>query len=197
VRAVGQWETEIDQCVNKASFRGFDFLPARTIDGVGNIGDRAVVPAGGAESVMLIRRNHPVTAFMFPIGAKPINLTGEGKRCPVGAARLRGAQHALLQKVAKLVTASFALGILEEKRLLAMLTEKKFHAQLPRCLIMTVGDRGLSAALHAPTVRLPIGVKGQPRSNLPLKFGRTERFPNEHRESAGAGGVVRLKCRWG
>ena len=147
--------------------------------------------------MMLIRRNHPVTTFVFPIGAKPIGLIGGGEGFPIGAARLHGAQYALIRKVAKLVTASFALGILEEKRLLAMLTEKKFHAQLPRCLIMTVGDRGLSAALHAPTVRLPIGVKGQPRSNLPLKFGRTERFPNEHRESAGAGGVVRLKCRWG
>jgi len=57
---------------------------------------------------------------------------------------------------------------------------------------MTVGGRGLSAALHAPIVGLPIGVKGQPRCNLSLKFGRTEGFPNDHRESARAGGVVRL-----
>ena len=35
-----------------------------------------------------------------------------------------------------------------------MLTEKKFHAQLPRCLIMTVGDRGLGAALQGQTVWL-------------------------------------------
>jgi hypothetical protein len=34
-------------------------------------------------------------------------------------------------KVAKLVTASFALGILEKKRLLAMLTKKKLHRAAP------------------------------------------------------------------
>ena len=52
------------------------------------------------------------------------------------------------------MTAPFAFGVLEQKRLLAMLTEKKFHAQLPRCLIMTVGDRGLGAALQGQTVWL-------------------------------------------
>src|ERR1700730_9474790 len=52
--------------------------------GVGNVGDRAVVPAGGAESVMLIRCNHPVTAFVFPIGAKPIGLIGGAERYPIG-----------------------------------------------------------------------------------------------------------------
>ena len=68
---------------------------------------------------------------MFPIGAKPIDLIGGGERFPIGAARLHGAQHDLMGKVAKLVTASFALGILEEKRLLAMLTEKKLHRAAP------------------------------------------------------------------
>ena len=59
------------------------------------------MPAGGAESVMLIRCNHPVTTFMFPIGAKPISLTGEGKRCPVGPVRLHGAEYSSIRKVAK------------------------------------------------------------------------------------------------
>jgi hypothetical protein len=40
----------------------------------------------------------------------------------------------LIRKVAKLVTASFALGILEEKRLLAVLTEKKLHRAAPALL---------------------------------------------------------------
>ena len=110
--------------------------------GVGNVGDRAVVPAGGAESIMLIRCNHPVTAFVFPIGAKSIGLIGGGERYPIGAARLHGAQYALIRKVAKLVTAPFAFGVFEEKSLLAMLTEKKFHRVAPALpnVRMTVGD---------------------------------------------------------
>ena len=47
------------------------------------------------------------------------------------ATRLHGAQHTLIRKVAKLVTASFALGILEKKRLSAMLTKKKLHRAAP------------------------------------------------------------------
>ena len=81
--------------------------------------------------MMFIRRNHPVTTFVFPIGAKPIGLIGGGERFPIGATRLHGAQHTLIRKVAKLVTASFALGILEKKRLLAMLTKKKLHRAAP------------------------------------------------------------------
>jgi hypothetical protein len=72
------------------------------MDRVGNIGDRAVVPAGGAESVPLFRRNHPVTTFVFPIGAKPVGLTGGGERYPIGAAGLHGAHQALIRKIAKL-----------------------------------------------------------------------------------------------
>ena len=73
--------------------------------------------------VRLCRRNHPVTTFVLPIGAKPIGLIGEGEGFPIGAARLHGAQHALIRKVAKLVTAPFAFGVFEEKNLVAMLTE--------------------------------------------------------------------------
>ena len=81
--------------------------------------------------MMLIWRNHPVTTFVLPIGTKPIGLIGGGERFPIGATRLHGAQHTLIRKVAKIVTASFALGILEKKRLLAMLTKKKLHRAAP------------------------------------------------------------------
>jgi hypothetical protein len=96
---------------------------------------------------------------MFPIGTKPISLTGEGKRCPVGTVRLHGAEYST-RNVAKLVTAPFAFGVFEQKRLLAMLTEKKFHAQLPRCLLMTMATEGLAPRF-----------KGKLRSNICKSVG--------------------------
>ena len=89
---------------------------------------RKAIEAEGAELRFLPR--YSPDARVPPTNLRR-GLIGGGERFPIGATRLHGAQHTLIRKVTKLVTASFALGILEKKRLLAMLTKKKLHRAAP------------------------------------------------------------------
>ena len=64
----GDRKSETEKTINEAMLRHLDALPPVQIFGLGEIGDRAVELAGGAEGARS-RIDQPIASFMFEIRA--------------------------------------------------------------------------------------------------------------------------------
>ncbi len=92
------------------------------------IGDGAVVTAGGAERLGLISRHQPVADAIFGIGAEAVALAGRRERAPEAVDRFEGGDDRLFRQVAQPQPAALAAPILEIERLAAVLAFEQLHA---------------------------------------------------------------------
>src|ERR1700683_1179453 len=104
-----------------------DEAPALEILRLRQIGNGAVVPAGDAKLIWLMRRDQPIACFVHSVLAKAIAsvaLDQRLPRVPCGAQRRDGL---LTGQITKSCAAAFALGILEIERLATILAFEQLH----------------------------------------------------------------------
>ena len=82
VRAALQQQAQPQQAVEQPVLGGFDFGPELLVAGLVQVGNGAVVAAGGAKFFGRVGRHHPVTHPLLVILAEPVGDTLGGQRAP-------------------------------------------------------------------------------------------------------------------
>ena len=120
-------QPELEQSVEQPVLGELDLAPVRLVLGLGQVRDHPVVTAGRAELLGAVHRNQPVARAELRVGAVAIAAPALRQRPQSPPAFFQSADRRVGRQIAEVAAAALAAGVLEIKRLPAMLAFKEFH----------------------------------------------------------------------